>query len=136
VGVNVNPLTISYDIYGSLATTCWVKTLWEKLWVYRFQVTMDYPDIPFPREKDALMVDLFRSAGWKGEELRSLNRVRLHLQMLFLSDIVLANGRQVDASCLRPHAVPSTSSSYDFPREEPTSTDWTRWADFWTSFTQ
>ena len=82
------------------------------------------------------MVDLFRSAGWKGEELRSLNRVRLHLQMLFLSDIVLANGRQVDASCLRPHAVPSTSSSYDFPREEPTSTDWTRWADFWTSFTQ
>ena len=136
VGVNVNPLTISYDIYGSLATTCWVKTLWERLWVYRFQVTMDYPDIPFPREKDALMVDLFRSAGWKGEELRSLNRVRLHLQMLFLSDIVLANGRQVDASCLRPHAVPSTSSSYDFPREEPTSTDWTRWADFWTSFTQ
>ena len=82
------------------------------------------------------MVDLFRSAGWKGEELRSLNRVRLHLHMLFLSDIVLANGRQVDASCLRPHAVPSTSSSYDFPREEPTSTDWTRWADFWTSFTQ
>jgi hypothetical protein len=111
VGVNVNPLTVSYDIYGSLATTCWVKTLWERLWVYRFQVTMDYPDIPFPREKDALMVDLFRS------ELRSLNRVHLHLQMLFLLDIVLANGRQVDASCLRPHAVPSTSSSYDIHRD-------------------
>jgi hypothetical protein len=40
VGVNVNPLKVSYDIYGSLATKCWVKTLWERLWVYRFQVTM------------------------------------------------------------------------------------------------
>jgi len=66
-----------------------------------------YPDIPFPSEKGALMVDLFRSAGWKGEELCSLNRVRLHLQMPFVSDVVLANGCKV-------------SSSYDFPREEPT----------------
>jgi hypothetical protein len=64
-----------------------------------------YPDIPFPSEKGALMVDLFRSAGWKGEELCSLNRVRLHLQMPFVSDVVLANGCKV-------------SSSYDFPRED------------------
>jgi len=109
MGVNVNPLSVSYDIYCSLATKCWVETLWERLWVYMFQVTMDYPDIPYPREKDALMVDLIRSAGWKGEELRCLNRVRLHLQMVFLLGIVLANGRQVDDSCLRPHTVPSTA---------------------------
>jgi hypothetical protein len=134
VGVNVNPLMVSYDTYGPLATKCWwVKSLWEQLLVYMFQVTLDYPVIPFPiMEKDALMVDLFRSTGWEGDELCSLNRVRLHLHLL---DIVLANGRQVDKSYLRTHTVLPTSSSYDFPREEPTSNDW-MWqqADFWTSF--
>ena len=92
IGVNVNPLTVPYAIYGELATFCWFKSLWERLWHYGFEIHLDYPIIPFPRKKDAIMVDLFLAAGCIGAELRSFNRVCIKLQMLFLSDITTANG--------------------------------------------
>ena len=124
VGVNVNPLTLPFWIYGPLATYCWFKILWERLCYYGFSVYLFYPTIHFPRERDTLMVDLFLAAGYSGEELRSLNRRRLYLQMLFLLDIVVANGRQVDKSYLVAPRYPTDCSWYTFPREEPTPEDW------------
>ena len=135
VGVHVNPLTVSYAIYGELATFSWYKSLWERLWHYGFKVHLDYPIIPLPREKDALIVDLFLAAGCLGAELRSLNRVRIKLQMLFLSDITAANGRQLNQLHLTPTAATLINSDYDFAREEPTAADWTNWIIFWTRFT-
>ena len=135
VGVNVNPLTVSYAIYGELATFSWYKSLWERLWHYGFTVHLDYPIIPLPRERDALIVDLFLAAGCLGAELRSLNRVRIKLQMLFLSDIVAANGRQLNQQHLIPTTATLNNSDYDFAREEPTAADWRNWIVFWTRFT-
>ena len=130
----MNPLTLPYAVYGPLATYCWFKILWEGLWYYGFLVYLFYPTIPLPRERDALMVDLFLAAWYSGEELHHLNCVRLYLQMLFLSDIVLANRRQVDKSYLTPPSTQVDCSRYTFPWEEPTAADWTEWMAFWTRY--
>jgi hypothetical protein len=82
-----------------------------------------------------MMVDLFLEAGYVGEALKSLNRCRLALQMLFLSDIVTADGRNVDRSLLNPVRGEINNSIYQFPREMPTDNDWTEWVMFWTRFT-
>ena len=96
---------------------------------------LDYPIIPLPREKDALIVDLFLAAGCLGAELRSLNRVRIKLQMLFLSDITAANRRQLNQQHQTPMAATLNNSNYDFAIEEPTAADWTKWIILWTRFT-
>lgn len=57
---------------------------------------MDYPVQPLPRENDMLLVDMFIRSGYTGDELISLNRCRLARQMLFLSDMATANGREID----------------------------------------
>ena len=72
-GLNVNPLTCPYKKYGSLVTYCWFKILWERLWHYRFTVHLHHPEIPLPRERDELIINLFIAAGIAGKELRSLN---------------------------------------------------------------
>ena len=55
--------------------------------------------------------------------------------MLFLSDIVSANGRFVERALLNPARGDVDRSTYKFPREIPTDNDWTEWAMFWTRFT-
>ena len=48
------------------------------------------------RKRDKwLMLELVR-VGYKGKELERLNRVRLHQQVLFLSDIVGPSGGELD----------------------------------------
>lgn len=56
IGVNYNPLKAPYHIYNVFATPCWFKSLWERLCHYGFEVSLDYPPIPLPRGRDALLV--------------------------------------------------------------------------------
>ena len=81
IGVNVNPLTVSYAGYGEMATFYWFKSLWEQLWHCGFKIHLDYPVVPLPREHDVAIMDLFIAAGYIGADLQSLNYVRIKLQM-------------------------------------------------------
>ena len=51
-------------------------------------------------------------------EKKTLNRFRLQLETLWMSDIVLANGHQIENRFLSPRSSPS-NSTYTFPCEEP-----------------
>ncbi len=135
LGTNGNPLSLDYSVCECLATPCWFKVVWERLWYYCFDMHLDYPTIPFPRERDELLVDLFLAYGATGARLQSLNRCRLALNMLFLSDIVSANGRHLQRHLLNPLTSDPPTSSYTFPRECPTASDWTEWAIFWGHYT-
>ena len=57
LGTNGNPLSLDYSVYKCLATPCWFKVVWERLWYYCFDMHLDYPTIPFPRERDELRRD-------------------------------------------------------------------------------
>ena len=70
---------------------------------------------------------VFWERGHSRDTLCRLNRVRLHLQIIFLSDILSASGRMIDPSVLerRPHGV--KRSTMRWPREEPTDSDFDLW---------
>jgi hypothetical protein len=57
--------------------------------------------LSFPREGDNWLMARFIAAGYKGEDLLTLNRVRKqHQQVLFLSDILGASGGSLDKQYL------------------------------------
>jgi hypothetical protein len=64
----------------------------------------------------------------------SLNRCRVSLESIFLSDITSADGKYLEDTVFHPGGR-GRSSSFKFPREVPTRDDWDRWFDFWHSFT-
>jgi hypothetical protein len=77
-------------------------------------------------------VDLFLNEGYKGMDLRRLNRCRLALRSIFLSDIVTADGRRLEDFVM--HSRVGRDSIFSFPREHPSDKDWALWDDFWTSW--
>ena len=83
-----------------LATCCWFKTLWERMWYYHSTLHLDLEPIPPPHEGDALMSFLF--LGLPLETRLSLNRCRISHRMFWQLDIVTANGRQIDREYLLP----------------------------------
>jgi hypothetical protein len=81
-------------------------------------------------------MDIFLAEGYKDEELLQLNRCRVYLNLLFLSDMATANGRGIERVLLGPGGYGWVGSSYVWPREEPTKGDWSLWVEFWTHYTR
>ena len=75
-------------------------------------------------------MNLFIAEGYKGMELRQLNRCRLMLKAMFLSDITTANGRRLESFVFQSRI--GRESRFQFPRECPSLKDWKLWDEFWT----
>ena len=127
LGVSDQPFQLDYERYGKFVTHCWLKTVWEK--VHAFQLVMELGNIKLrpPREGDAwLMVEL-RKLGFNDIELLRLNRVRLHQQVLFLSDILDARGMAIDKKYLTRRTRTEKWSTLTFPLEQPPDKDFRLW---------
>jgi len=99
-------------------------------------VEVDYPEMPLPRQGDELLIDIFQRARISESTLRSLNRCRIVWHLLFLSDMVAANGRQIELKFLSPPTdLAPVESELSFAEERPTPEDWAEWAAFWGRFT-
>ena len=136
IGSRGNPLLCSYALLHDLVTPCWFKTFWERLDYFGYELYLDYPDLDLPRQHDVTMMDIFVAAGESGEGLKSLNRCRLKMELLFLSDGTTANGRQLEQWMLLPKTDDVSCSQFTFPREAPSKSDWTYWNTFWTNYTE
>ena len=134
VGTNKNPLTLNYDKWGHLATFSWTKMLWRSLKYHAVDLYMKFEEIPFPREKDILVMELIMERISSATAIQSLNRCRCYLSALFLSDITTADGKYLEQLAMIP-CENGTKSRYKFPREAPTQADWKRWQRFWTEYT-
>jgi hypothetical protein len=65
--------------------------------------------------------------GHSKEVIRWLNRVRIHLQVIFLLDVLTTSGNRIEASALRPQPNTDQRSVLNWPKEEPTLADMMLW---------
>ncbi len=131
LGCTGNPLWENFDEKDLLATECWMKSFWERLHYYRFKIR---PSLATPHRHDRMLVEMFLDAGYKGLQLQGLNRCRLVLRLLFLSDITTACDRFLDVTFLtEPHCSQNHRSTFTFPNEKPSRSKWKTWLEFWTA---
>jgi len=131
IGCVGSPFAENYDELHLLATACWAKSLWERLYYYKFKIHLDYPPLPLPRKCDTLVVRLFWDAGYRGQQLQALNRCRLALKLLFLSDIATACRHFINIILvLQPTPKDKSVLSFVFPNERPSQGDWRFWQEF------
>ena len=90
---------------------------------------MEYKEIPYPRERDKVVMDVIVAEDLTKADICCLNRCRGFLGVIFLSDMATADWKYLKQFMFDPQEN-STKSKYEFPREEPTKTDWTRWTKF------
>jgi hypothetical protein len=134
LGCTGNPLCKNFNEKDLLATECWMKSFWEHLHYYRFKIRLIYPLLVMPCQHNRLLVDMFLEAGYKGLQLQDLNRCRLALRLLFLSDIMTACGRLLDVTLLaEPQCSQNHRSTFIFSNEKPSQSKWMMWLEFWTA---
>ena len=95
LGVAFQPFQVSYKKYSKRLTKCWLKSLWEKCQMFGVQILLNLKEdgIQMPRAGDKWIMLEFERIGCCGDVLERLNRVRLYMQVLFLSDVLGANGK-------------------------------------------
>jgi hypothetical protein len=80
-----------------------------------------------PREQDTWIMAEFIHMSYDTESLCKLNRVRLHQQVIFLSDVMDARGRVIDSMYLDKCPWNEQWSSVIFPKESPSDIDFRLW---------
>ena len=91
--------------------------------------------LQLPHENDRLVSELFQDSGLGETAIASLNCCRICLEVIFLSDMVTANGKCVEEYLLLPQPQSQGRSRFTFPKEKPTVEDWKQWHSFWNAHT-
>lgn len=91
LGMSLQPFQVSYYLYSSLVTNCWLKSIWERVSKFSIEVTINH-DVKLPRKGDKFLNQVLIEGGFHEDEMVQINRVRIHQQVLFVSDILSANG--------------------------------------------
>merc|ERR1711966_10608 len=127
LGVSAQPLQTSYEKYGDRVTSCWLKSLWEKCAKFNIKVEFGNTPIELPREGDQWLMLLFEAAGFCQQDLVRLNRVRIHQQVMFLSEILGASGKMLDRKYLQKRLEAERGSHLNYPNEKPPRKDFALW---------
>ena len=93
MGISIQPFQESYKRYCLWITNGWFKSHREE--VDMFGITVEVCNIPLLqlRKRDKWIMMELKRKGHLMEYLRRLNRVRMHQQVLFLSDFLGPSGK-------------------------------------------
>ena len=92
LGLSSQPFTEKYSVGSKWVTNSWLRSVWEKVDLFGIMVEIGNLDLSPPRIGDEWLMKEFLRMGCKKKELIHLNRVRIHQQVLFLSDVLDAGG--------------------------------------------
>jgi hypothetical protein len=129
VGSNTPFFHLQYSKYGKWIEHSWLTSLWQFVSRVRFTLKIKrawYPHLP--RSNDVMLMDYFLSLNYKPQQLESLNRCRIFLQVLSLSDIVSADGRLLIVPTLSGNKLTDRRSTLKWPdQQKPPPTEWSLW---------
>ena len=117
VGMSASPLLLDFEKYGSWATQCTWKELWARLHRFGFKMNLNNINMTPPREHDGWFMAAVVRLGYGKEECKILNRVRLHQQVVFESDVFGADGRHLDERYLRKRPATEQWSNWLFGKQ-------------------
>ena len=128
LGMSSQPFEVDFIRHGKWVTDSWLKSLWEKSFIFGICFEEGRLKIGPPRTGDEWLMRMFLRMGFTEAELIRLNRVRIHQQVLFYSDVMDARGTVVDKRYLVPRRADESWSLYKFPREQPPPKDFRLWS--------
>ncbi len=100
-----NPFLQDYARWGDLAPLSWVKLLWKSLQQFEITLYMQFPNITLPWERDQVIMDIIFSHLLDSTKIARLNRCRVYLQALILSDITTADGKYLKHYVFDPGGI-------------------------------
>jgi hypothetical protein len=110
-----------------MVTISWLKQVWEKLDRFKFVVRVHNLCSMYPREGDDWLMARLIVVGYRDDDLLTLNRVRKHQQVLFLSNILGAGSESLNKQYLQKQWETDHWSTMKFPWEIVTEVEMQLW---------
>jgi hypothetical protein len=124
LGVSSQPFQEAFAKYGKWVTDCWLKAVWEKAIMFNVRIQLWSLDINPPCSGDKWFMKALQDLDiLNGKELKPINRVRIHQQVLYLSNVLDAGGKCIDRRYLNRREEGVQWSTLIFPKENPPRKD-------------
>ena len=134
IGCLGSPFTLPYSTWSHLSPVCWVKCLWESMERFEVDIRIQYASLPIQRTGDISIMEFLLPHMMTQSIMRSINRCRCSLNMIFLSDVTSLDGTAINTDMIWG-TKPILQSRFRFPPEQPTPHDWNTWVNVWTAAT-
>jgi hypothetical protein len=109
--------------------TGWLQSLWS--FTTRYSLKFLYPNgwVPSkPRSQDQFLMEVFQQHRPSVTDMKALNRCRLYLNILTISDITTAEGRTIDHNIKKGQKLADRESTLLWPTQgKPSPKDWQEW---------
>jgi hypothetical protein len=127
LGMSLQSFQEDYKVCQHWVTHSWMKLAWEK--AHNLWVEIDIANLPVhpPRERDLWHMKKFVRMNYNSNDLRRLNRVGLHQEVLFLLDVMDASGQAIYRKYLNPKLMDESWPSLSFPIKQPATQDFKLW---------
>jgi len=110
----------TYSVSSVYTTSSWYRELWRFFSTHpSIVVSEDFPDPPLLRTGDEYLMRIFIRAGYRGEQLRLLNEIRMALRVITVGDIANADGHSIRHSAFLLQRGNCLRENYDWPRPVP-----------------
>ena len=133
LGIKGSIFSHDFDMYGHLATNCWVKHLWKFVWAHSIEINDKVGEEDILRERDTMLTDKFATSFKLGllnkRDWKAANKCRLYLKVLTIADIANGCGTGIDKNFLngRWHQGGKTRLVKWPDQGNPSLNDWQSW---------
>ena len=126
VGMGAEVLNLPYEKYGHLTPGTWIRHLWEFLDDSDLNMQHDI-SVEFRRVGDRFLMRIF-GPHFTASQLDAINRCRLYLQLMTVSDVTTACGRFLTREARIGYYEKTRPHYYRWPQQQrPTDDDWQWW---------
>jgi hypothetical protein len=128
LGVNGPIFELPFQTFGCITTQSWITSTWKDMQEYGITMADSTPDIPKRSQNDRLIMTAFVEAGFKAQELKQLNKMRLYLRVATLADLVQANGKDITLDNWNGSKQSISRPDIDWPKQGiPQKEQWILW---------
>jgi hypothetical protein len=106
LGLNGRLFDHNFKMVGHLLTECWIKKVWKETSEYGIRIVKRTTSLQTECKGDRMLMEAFMQNGYKGKELRELNKCRLYLLCTTLADIANGKGDKLLTAAIHCHRSP------------------------------
>ena len=127
LGLFIQPFAEDYNACQHWVTPSWLKSVWEKSFKLGIDIQLAHIPLQPQRERISWIMAEFIRMNYDMQSLCKLNRVHLHQQVIFLSDVMDASKRAIELKYLEEQPWNKRWSSLIFFKERPSDSNFRLW---------
>ena len=132
IGLYGSLWSMDFETYKQWTSShSWIYACCEFNWENNITLSIPHAELSAQREGDRSLMSLASQFYQNKTWLRAINRIRMHLQIYHLSDIMDSSGRCMDRQFLQSKCTVPIRNDHSWPKQHHvTPSDWTKWRYF------